>query len=161
MIEEHDYHLRLRRIRDGIGQLTSAEDDLPVLEVASPPEFGGSGGNWSPEHLFVASVSGCLMTTFQAIASNSKLDIVDYSDEPSGHLERDDSGRYRMTSVTLRPRAIIADATKKDRAHRLLEKAKIACLISRSLQCDVSMQATVETLEPATLGLVAGDVRVT
>lgn len=145
MIQEHDYHLNLRRTHNGTARFTSAVDDLPLLEVAPPPEFGGPGGTWSPEHLFVASVSACLMTTFQAIASMSQLDFVGYSDQPSGHMERDHSGLYRMASVTLRPRVVISDRDKEDKVRRLLEKAKSACLISRSLQCQVTMRATVET----------------
>ncbi len=46
------------------------------IEVATPPEFPkGIAGIWSPEHLLVAAVSSCLMTTFLAVAENSKLGI--------------------------------------------------------------------------------------
>jgi len=35
------------------------------IEVAIPPEFPkGIAGIWTPEHLFVAAISGCLITTF-------------------------------------------------------------------------------------------------
>ena len=50
------------------------------IEVATPPEFPqGIAGIWSPEHLFVAAVSGCLMTTFLAIAENSSLEFMSFS----------------------------------------------------------------------------------
>jgi organic hydroperoxide reductase OsmC/OhrA len=52
----------------------------PVLEktteVATPPEFPkGMEGIWSPEHLFVAAIESCLMTTFLSVAENSKLEF--------------------------------------------------------------------------------------
>lgn len=48
-------------------------DSMPnCIEVATPPEFPkGIPGMWSPEHLFTAAVSGCLMTTFLSIAEKS------------------------------------------------------------------------------------------
>lgn len=50
---------------------------LPLkIEVATPPEFPkGMEGIWSPEHLLVAAVNSYLMTTFLAIAENSKLEF--------------------------------------------------------------------------------------
>jgi organic hydroperoxide reductase OsmC/OhrA len=53
--------------------------NLPALEVVAPPEFQGHEGSWTPEHLYVASVSSCFMTTFLAIAQNSKLEVVSFS----------------------------------------------------------------------------------
>ena len=49
---------------------------LPDMEVDAPPEFKGHDGVWTPEHLFVAAVNSCFMTTFLAIAENSKLEFV-------------------------------------------------------------------------------------
>ncbi|MFP3913711.1 MAG: OsmC family protein [Actinomycetota bacterium] len=151
MIQEHDYQLDLQTT-DGLGELTGVDDELPTLAVTSPPEFGGPGGRWSPEHLFVASVATCLMTTFRAIATNSKLEYLEYSDRPTGHMERDESGLYRMSSVTLRPRVTISDPEQADKTHRLLEKAERACLISRSLQAEVRLEPTVETAQHASSG---------
>src|SRR5689334_5652672 len=50
-------------------------DSLPTLQVDAPPEFKGNEGAWTPEHLFVGAISSCFMTTFIAIAENSKLDF--------------------------------------------------------------------------------------
>jgi organic hydroperoxide reductase OsmC/OhrA len=147
MIDSHDYLLHLDGTGPKTGTLTADEDDLPILHVASPPEFGGPGAVWSPEHLFVAAVSSCLMTTFRTIADLSKLDVVAYSDDPTGHLIRDDSGLYRIEYVTLRPRVTIGDPDKVDRAIRLIEKAEHACLVSRSVSCEINLEPTVDVAE--------------
>jgi organic hydroperoxide reductase OsmC/OhrA len=146
MIESHEYTIHL----DGTGPKTAtltSVDDLPPLGVASPPEFGGPSGRWSPEHLFVAAVSSCLMTTFQAISSMSGLEVVEYSDDASGHLIRDTDGLYRIESVTLRPRVVISDGDKLEKAHRLLEKAERACLVSRSVRAPVRLESTIDVLQ--------------
>jgi peroxiredoxin-like protein len=142
MIDTHEYPLRLEGMGPKEGVLTST-DDLPKLDVASPPEFGGPGRTWSPEHLFVAALSSCLMTTFRAIATISNLDIVDYSDDAVGHLVREES-LYRIASVTLRPRIVITDAEKVEKATRLVEKAERACLISRSVNAKIVVEPTIE-----------------
>ena len=141
MLATHDYPLHLDSTGPKTGMFTS-EDDLPKLDVASPPEFGGPGRTWSPEHLFVAAISSCLMTTFRAVATMSNLNVVDYTDEPVGHLVRDGSF-YRIETVTLRPRIVIADPDKVEKAWRLLEKAEQACLISRSVNSEIRLDATV------------------
>jgi peroxiredoxin-like protein len=142
MIDTHEYPLRLEGMGPKEGVLTST-DDLPKLDVASPPEFGGPGRTWSPEHLFVAALSSCLMTTFRAIATMSNLDVVDYSDDAVGHLVREES-LYRIASVTLRPRIVITDAEKVEKATRLVEKAERACLISRSVNAEIVVEPTIE-----------------
>lgn len=142
MIDSHDYPLHLENTGPKTGMLTS-DEGLPKLDVASPPEFGGPAGTWSPEHLFVAAISSCLMTTFRTIAAMSNLDIVDYTDDPVGHLVREES-LFRFESVTLRPKVVIADPDKVDKAWRLLEKAERACLISRSVSSEIRLEGTVE-----------------
>jgi organic hydroperoxide reductase OsmC/OhrA len=83
------------------------------------------------------------MTTFRAIATMSNLDVVDYSDDAVGHLVREES-LYRIASVTLRPRIVITDAEKVEKATRLVEKAERACLISRSVNAEIVVEPTIE-----------------
>lgn len=147
MIESHDYVLHIEGTGPKTGIMTADEDGLPALHVSSPPEFGGPSGVWSPEHLFVASVSSCLMTTFRTIADLSKLDVVSYSDDPVGHLIRDDDGLYRIESVTLRPQVSISDPEKTDRTIRLIEKAERACLVSRSVSAEIQLEPVVHVVE--------------
>ena len=143
MIESHDYRIRLTGSGPKTGHLESEEDRLPILEVASPPEFGGPGETWSPEHLFVAAISSCLMTTFHAIAQISGLEVVEYRDDATGSLQRGDDRLYRIKSVILRPFVVISDDSKIEKARQLLERAEEVCLISRSVSSEVDMIPTV------------------
>ena len=52
---------------------TMSCEGKPNVEVATPPEFKGHEGIWSPEDLFVASANICLMTTFIAVAERAAL----------------------------------------------------------------------------------------
>ena len=147
MIETHDYDVEVTNTGVKTGVLAAPGDGLPSIEVASPPEFGGPAGLWTPEHLFVAALSACLMTTFRAVAEASGLEILDYSDQSSGHLQRGEDRRYSFDKVTLRPRVVIDDESKVERTIRLLHKAEAACLISRSVASEIVLAPTVEVRE--------------
>ena len=146
MIDSHDYTVTL----DGTGPKTGTLTDPALsvaIEVASPPEFGGPHGVWSPEHLFVASVSACLMTTFQAIADLSGVKVISYSDQAIGHLQRGEDRRYRIDRITLRPRVVVS-GVEADRALRLVFKAEAACLISGSINSEVVVEPDIQVVAP-------------
>jgi len=149
MIESHDYEVELTNTGLKTGVMAAAADDLSEVEVASPPEFGGPNGVWSPEHLYVGALATCLMTTFRAVAEASGLEVLEYSDQASGHLQRDEDRLYSFDRVTLRPRVVIDDETKIERTVRLLHKAENVCLVSRSVASEIVLEPTVEVRESA------------
>lgn len=71
-------------------------------------------GIWSPEHLFVAAIESCLMTTFLAVAENSKLEFVSFSSHATGKLDKVD-GKFMMTEVLLRPTLVIKTLNTRKR----------------------------------------------
>jgi peroxiredoxin-like protein len=114
------------------------------IEVATPPEFPkGIAGIWSPEHLFVAAVSGCLMTTFLAIAENSTLDFISFSCGSKGKLEMVD-GKLIMSEIHLKPKVVIHNEAHRDKAIRIIKKAEDACLITRSIKSKIKMEIIIE-----------------
>lgn len=139
--ETHVYKTGLRWDSQRRGVLSSP--DLPQLEVATPPQFpGGHPGIWSPEHLYVASAEVCLMTTFLAIAENSKLEFASYTSEAEGTLEKTDEG-FMVTEIVIRPRIVVKDEVARERAGRLVEKAEKHCLISKSMKTRVRLDPIV------------------
>lgn len=133
----HLYHTSVEWTEQRKAKLTSP--GLPPVEVATPPEFpAGHEGFWSPETLYVAAAEGCLMTTFLAIAENSKLEVTSYRSEAEGKLEKTADG-FRMTEITIKVRLVIPDEGKVERAQRILEKAEQHCLISKSMKTEVHL----------------------
>ncbi len=114
------------------------------IEFASPPEFQGEAGKWTPEHFFTAAVASCFVTTFRAIAEFSKFDFEALEAAVEGVLEKVEGG-FRFTRVVVRPTLTIMREEDRERALRLLEKAERGCLISRSLNAQVSLQPTIVT----------------
>lgn len=119
---------------------------LPSLRVDAPPEFKGHAGVWTPEHLFVAAVNSCFMTTFLAIAENSKLEFVSFSAAAKGKLENVVGEGFVMTEITLRPKLILRNARDAERASRILGKAEKNCLISNSIKAKTNVEARIEVV---------------
>lgn len=142
------YPVSIRWERDRLG-LGSSVDGLPDLPVAAPPAFGGPGGIWSPEHLFVLSAASCWMTTFIAVAQASKLDYRAVECGATGTLEKGEDRRFRVSRILLRPRVVIPSEDARERALRVIEKSEWACLISNSMRSAVTVEATIDVAAPA------------
>src|ERR1043165_732887 len=130
-MDPHFYNIDINWKKDRKGMMCSPElsiaDNCGCIEVATPPEFPkGIPGIWSPEHLFTAAVSSCLMTTFLAIAENSKLEFLSFDCHSKGKLERVNE-KFLMTEVLLEPILIISHEKDREKAIRVLEKSEAAC----------------------------------
>lgn len=137
-MEPHYFNVNLSWISDRKGEMSSPELE-DVIKVATPPIFPkGIDRIWSPEHLLTAAVNSCFMTTFLAVAENSKLEFELFDCKALGKLEQVD-GKFLMTEVILEPTLVISKEADKDRAERILLKSEAACLISNSIKSKVSM----------------------
>jgi len=115
-----------------------------AIEVATPPEFPhGIAGIWSPEHLLVAAVNSCLMTTFLAIAQNSGLIFDGFESYAIGKLEKVE-GKYMISEIVLSPVLTVPRGTDRERVIRILQKSEAACLISNSVKASIVFKPEVK-----------------
>jgi organic hydroperoxide reductase OsmC/OhrA len=150
-MEPHFFEVNIHWTKDRKGTLSSPDVNFGLterggFEVATPPPFPkGMPGIWSPEHLYTAAISSCLMTTFLAIAENFKLSFHAFSCMAKGKLEQVE-GKYLMTEVFLQPELTILNEQDTDRANKVLLKSEAACLISNSVKAKISMQPVVRVV---------------
>lgn len=145
MNNEYYYDTKVKWTEGRKGELI--EPTMPTIEVATPPDFPkGVPNTWSPEHLYVASANICLMTTFLAIAENSKLDFTSFECDGKGKLEKVD-GRFMISEITLKPKVKVKEEKDIARAERILEKSEKHCLVSNSMKTEVKLETDV-TVEP-------------
>jgi peroxiredoxin-like protein len=116
---------------------------LPVIAGGAPPEFKGREENWSPEHLFVASLNSCYALTLLAIAEFSKVSLVSLSSTARGKLEKVQGSSYQVTEIVVKPRVVIASADDLTRMPRILEKAKESCFVSNSIKSAIKIEPEV------------------
>jgi len=135
------YHTYLNWVSNRAGMLHSK--GKPAFRVASPPEFKGEEGVWSPEDLFVASVSICTMTTFMAFAQHKHLPIGCYNTHAEGLLEFVD-GKYQFTKIILRPTIAVKTNDAIEQAKKTLEDAHRNCLVSNSIKATVVVEPNIQ-----------------
>ena len=145
MENQHFYKTEVEWTGERHGELRAPA--LPQLTVDAPPEFKGHEGVWTPEHLFVASVNSCFMTTFLAIAENSKLDVVKFNADAEGKLEKVEGQGLMITQITLRPKLVVKSSRDAERALRIFEKAEKRCLIANSIRTETTLEPQVNCEE--------------
>jgi organic hydroperoxide reductase OsmC/OhrA len=114
----------------------------PEVEVASPPEFRGHPGVWSPEDLLVAAVNACTMTTFLSALARRGIELVSYSSEATGTLETAD-GRFRFTRFQLKPRIVVRRPDEAEAALAAFREAEAGCLIAASILGTVTAEPEI------------------
>ncbi len=114
-----------------------------TIEVVTPPEFSkGIMNKWTPEHLFVASISSCLMSTFLLVADNSKFEFISFETDAVGKIEKID-GKFSVTEITLKPILVIPPSQTLDKGNRLIEMSEKACAISNSIKTKIILQPSI------------------
>lgn len=137
----HHYEVTLQGQPDASGLLASAE--RPQILGGAPPEFDGRPEWWSPEHLLLASVTLCLMTTLQALAGRAKIPLARYGSRISGTLEKTSAGIV-FTEIVATMEVAVAEEHRA-RLEPLIESAKKYCIVSNALKVPVTVNAEVTT----------------
>lgn len=126
---------------EGKKGVLSARDADGMIFIETPPAFGGTGKPWSPEHLFLGSISTCFMTTFLAFADKYKFPIKGMKCPAIGQI-RLVEGSYQFTQVDLYPEIFIEEI-HREAAEKTLEKTTRHCLIARSIASQVYYHSQV------------------
>jgi uncharacterized OsmC-like protein len=154
----HTYQARLIGGPSGYAALSTP--GAPDLRSAPPLEHDGLSEAWSPVSLLLAAVEACFLLTLRAVAKASKVEFVSLDLRGEGTVDCQ-NGVTRFTEIVLRPRLELASGGDRDRALRVLEKSKKACLVMASLSTPVRMVPDIMSRlqELPTLGRGEGVVK--
>jgi len=113
------------------------------ITIGCPPEFGGEEEYWSPEHLFIASIEVCVMTTFIWLLEKNNLNIISYKSEANGkaHMVGAD---FIFSEIVLKPVIKITTTRTKEKIHALIIDAGKQCMVSKSLKCNVILRPSIK-----------------
>ena len=128
----YDTYNRAHEVKFGGGE---------VVPWSSAPEFKGDADRVNPEEAYVASLSTCHMLTFLAIAARKRFVVDSYMDEASGVMEKNQSGKYWVSRVTLRPRAAFSGA-RQPSAQEMSELHHAAhenCFVGNSVRTEITV----------------------
>ena len=138
----HTYEVNLQWNFDRKGTLSSPV--LPTqIEVATPPDFPkGMKDIWTPQHLFIAAVSGCLMDTFLVVAENSRFEFISFECNAVGIVTTANE-KLRVTEITVKPKISIKSADDEEKLRKILEMSNNECLICNSITTKISLEPIV------------------
>ena len=125
----------LRWLSDKSG-VVSLNPDKKSFTVSTPPEFGGPEGDWSPEHLFLSSITSCIMSTYLVFVDKMKIENTGFECTATGQVDLVD-GKYKFTYIHIYPKAFVANEPDIEKARIAMEKAKKYCLISNSINAEI------------------------
>lgn len=142
MSDIHYYEVNLLWNQDTRGTL-SAPGIPHQIEVATPPEFPkGVKEKWTPEHLFVAAINSCLMSTFLLVAENSNLEFISFSSHAIGKIEKVEK-KFVVTEITLKPTLVIPSTQNTSKAKRVLDMSEKACAIANSIKTKIILEPLI------------------
>lgn len=141
-MEQHEYETAVTWTDRSRGTLESP--GLPALTAGAPPDFGGDGGVWSPEHMFVASAEVCAMLTFVAIARMSKLDFVNWTSSAKGKVDKVEGQGFLFTGIEIDAEVALQQASDRDKGERILQKVEHNCLVTKSMQTRVNFRYKIK-----------------
>jgi organic hydroperoxide reductase OsmC/OhrA len=125
-----------------MGRLSVKETTEDIV-VDMPVCFGGKGAHWSPEQLFLASISSCFMATYLSFAAPHSL--ADFYCTAIGQVEKI-GDVYRFTHINLYPIVYIATESKRAAAQQALEKTHQHCLVTQSVSALVYYHSEIKVL---------------
>jgi organic hydroperoxide reductase OsmC/OhrA len=140
----YKYESALRWTEAHKGILSS--EGFPDVDVACPPEWGGHEGYWTPEHLLVAAVEVCIMTTFLSIAERRQLKITSYSSKAAGDAQIVNKS-FRFSGISIFPEIVLCAGESVSQAKAALEKAHKTCMVSNSLSTPVRVHPKITLAE--------------
>jgi organic hydroperoxide reductase OsmC/OhrA len=138
--KEYKYQVTAQWMSERKGVLkVEGKQDLPV---ATPLEFKGHPGIWSPEDMFVGALVSCFMTTFLGTAYHRELDFKGFEATAEGTLARP-AGEFLFTLLTIQAKVTLPKGGDRDLADEVLEFAKEDCLVSHSIVSEVKLESTI------------------
>ncbi len=130
----YEFNTTIACIKEKRGILSETHKDNIIVGCA--PEFGGKKEYWSPQHLFVASIELCLMTTFFWLLEKVNLSIISYKSKALGKAQLKNRD-FIFTEITVQPEIVIDSDSKKDSIYKLIIEAGRQCMITKSVNCSV------------------------
>lgn len=116
--------------------------DKPTLTTATPPEFGGPEGIWTPEDLLTTAVESCIMASALFFLNRSKVAFRSYKSKAVGTLEKGATG-LMFSRIAVEIVLELEDASQADLARKALVQAEKTCPLSNSLSCPVELSMNI------------------
>ena len=114
------------------------------INGSSDPSFLGDKTRYTPEDLFLSSLSSCHMLWYLHLCSINNIVVTEYLDKATGIMEELENGSGRFIEVTLNPTVKITDPNEIKKENKLHEEANTMCFIANS--CNFKIKHKPDTI---------------
>jgi organic hydroperoxide reductase OsmC/OhrA len=140
-IESHEFKVAVTWSGENLADITL--ESRPSLPLSSPQVFGGQPGCYTPQELFISSITACYTTTFLSILRRMKQSLDSLVIEGHGVIERDPEGGWRFREVIVKMNIGIPNEESTAQISRGVELAKKYCMVTRAVSCPVHLEHTI------------------
>jgi len=131
--------------------MRASEKDLS-LKIQLPAGFNGPTSEkgfeiqYTPEELYLASLSGCFFTTFNVVSKNSKLSYVSIEIASKGTMEIINEEKM-MTHIQQDIKLLVPASTSGPFAQKILEIAEKRCPLANSVKTIIQNTYTINFIQ--------------
>ncbi len=116
----------------------STTSNSSIIHNAIPAEFGGAGGGFSPEDLYLQAIMNCFVGTFKVVAKSSKVNFANVFVSGCLMVDKGADGRPCMKSISLQIKVV--DADRPDRIETLVNKVFRDGFIINSVKTEITFK---------------------
>jgi organic hydroperoxide reductase OsmC/OhrA len=98
---------------------------------------------WTPEHLLLAGLARCVLTSFRHHARRAGLDPVTSADAQGIVTRRDEDGRFALVEADLAVDVLLDPAPDAGALRELIQKGERDCFVGASLRITPRYRWTV------------------
>jgi peroxiredoxin-like protein len=137
---EHRFHVKANwpGLRNDVGEIETAN---LLTKVSIPPEMDGPGIGTNPDEMLLGAAATCYIITLAAMMERSQLDKVSLTMTSEGIVDVT-NGTITYKKIIHRPDIVLKSSVNDGDfklADKLANKAEKACMISRALQGNVTI----------------------
>ncbi|MFD6156243.1 organic hydroperoxide resistance protein [Nocardia sp. NPDC060256] len=122
--------------RNGHARTTDGKVDV---DLATPPEMGGSGAGTNPEQLFAAGYAACFHSALRLVGKQTKANVDDSAVGAKVGIGPNDAGGFEL-AVTLE---VSLPHLSREDAQALADKAHQVCPYSNATRGNIDVNVVV------------------
>ncbi len=120
----------------------TAKVDGFKIDFDTPQEHGGNGTSPCPDQLFMTSLAGCIVNTFNYYRRMLKADTLDLKVDVSSDIELTETSGYRVTGININIR-VWTDEENHELNKKCAERATEFCHLTKSIEKAIPIETSI------------------
>jgi organic hydroperoxide reductase OsmC/OhrA len=115
-----------------------------IQEFDTPKEYGGNESAPCPDQLFMTSIAGCIINTYNYYREMLEVETLDLKVKASSDLELTEVDGYRIKSIKIEIH-IWSTQDQLELNKKCAQRARDYCHITKSIEKAIPIEITIKT----------------